>query len=118
MPKTNTCILVVLLLLSSVQSYCGTLKGSVNDKQTGEPIIGGVVVLHGTSYGTTTGLDGSYEIKNIPAGEYDLEMMYTSFTTFHQHIVVKDAETLTVNEANNRRAHRGRGEGKSKERQR
>lgn len=98
MPKTNTCILVVLLLLSSVQSYCGTLKGSVNDKQTGEPIIGGVVVLHGTSYGTTTGLDGSYEIKNIPAGEYDLEMMYTSFTTFHQHIVVKDAETLTVNE--------------------
>jgi outer membrane cobalamin receptor len=98
MPKTNTCILVVLLLLSSVQSYCGTLKGSVIDKQTGEPIIGGVVVLHGTRYGTTTGLDGSYEIRNIPAGEYDLEMMYTSFTTFHQHIVVKDAETLTINE--------------------
>jgi outer membrane cobalamin receptor len=90
--------LFFLLFISSATGYCGTLKGNVSDKQTGEPIIGGVVLLHGTSYGTTTGLDGSYEIKNVPAGEYDLEMMYTSFTTFHQHIVVKDAETLTINE--------------------
>ena len=97
MLRKSTHILIALLLFS-FKSYCGGIKGNVSDKQTGEPVIGAVVMLHGTSYGTTTGLDGSYEIKNIAAGEYDLDLLYSSFKAIHQHITIKDGETQTINE--------------------
>jgi len=89
-------LLSIFLLLFSVKGYSGTIKGSITDKQSGEPLVGAVVMLHGTQYGAATGLDGSYEIKNVPAGEYDFEIMYASFETYKEHISVKDGETLTI----------------------
>src|ERR1700685_765311 len=90
-------ILILTLLILSFKAYSGTIKGNVSDKQTGEPITGAVVMLYGTVYGTTTGLDGSYIITNIPAGPYDFEIIYSSVVTFKQHIDLLDAQAITIN---------------------
>jgi len=96
--RSFTYALSFLFLLLSASSFAATIKGFVFDKQTGEPIIGAVVMLKGTEYGTTTGLDGSYTIKNIPVGTYELDIMYTSFGKYQNEIVVgDDAQTLTNN---------------------
>ena len=48
----------------------GTLKGTVEDTKTHEPIIGGTVRLDGTELGTQTDVTGHFELSKVPAGEY------------------------------------------------
>ena len=98
MPSFTNRILMVILIALSAKSYAGTVKGNVTDKQTGEPAVGAVVMLHGTAYGTTTGLDGSYIIRGIAAGNYDFEITYSSFSTYTEHIVITDTQTIVLNE--------------------
>ena len=90
-------ILFVLFLILAAKGYCGTIKGGVTDKHSGDPLINAIVMLEGTKYGTVTGLDGSYMLQNIPAGTYELVVEYTSFENFKQHIVVTDSERVVVN---------------------
>lgn len=57
----------------------GICSGKILDKETGEEIIGALVVVQGTKLGTTTGTDGRYEIKNIPPGSYTLRFSYIGY---------------------------------------
>jgi len=79
--------------------FAATIKGIVTDKQNGEPVIGAVVMLHGTKYGTTTGLDGSYKIADVPAGAYDLEIRFPSYEVFTQKITLADGAPMEVSPA-------------------
>ncbi|MGN7822531.1 TonB-dependent receptor domain-containing protein [Chitinophaga sp. 22536] len=52
------------------------VKGTVTDKQTGQPLTGAAVKLkneHYTATGTT-GLDGSFVFRNVPAGDYEIKV--------------------------------------------
>ncbi len=92
-------LLILLMCVKTflVTGYSATIKGNVSDKQNSEPLAGAIVMLTGTTYGATTGLDGSYIIRNIPKGEYDLEVKYFSFETFKKHISVTDVEVIIIN---------------------
>ena len=59
----------------------GSVRGTVLDKETGEPIIFGNVFLEGTSYGGTTDVDGFFTISNVPSGQYVLLATYIGFDT-------------------------------------
>src|SRR5258708_1072462 len=98
MPSFTKRIFIVILLVLSVKSYAGTVKGNVTDKQSGEPAVGAIVSLHGTAYGNTTGLDGSYILRGVAEGEYDFEITYTSFSSYTEHIFIKDTQTIVLNE--------------------
>ncbi len=88
----------IALIFASFIANAGTLKGIVLDKQSDEPIIGALVMLKGTQYVTTTGLDGSYVIKNVSKGEYTVEIQYTSFEKYENKITVNDdAQTIALN---------------------
>ena len=97
MPLFIRRILMIIFLVLSIKSYAGIVKGNVTDKQSGEPAVGAAVMLHGTTYGTTAGLDGSYTIHGIPAGEYDFEVVYATFSSYTEHIIIKDTQTLVIN---------------------
>jgi hypothetical protein len=58
-------ILLPLLFCATIASAT-KLKGHVYDKQSGEALVGATVVLENTGKATTTGLDGSFEIKDVP----------------------------------------------------
>jgi TonB dependent receptor/CarboxypepD_reg-like domain/TonB-dependent Receptor Plug Domain len=87
----------ILSLFLSLKGFSGTIKGYITDKSDDAPVIGAAVMLHGTPYGTTTGLDGSYELKNVPAGSYDLEVVYSTYAKYSQHITITGSETLQIN---------------------
>ncbi len=78
----------LLLLLGSISGQAATLKGSVMDARTGEPLIGATVSLANTKFGGTVGLDGNYLIKGVPAGTYTCMVQYI---TYH-----KTQKTITV----------------------
>jgi TonB-dependent receptor len=58
----------------------GTLRGSVIDNVTGEPLIGVTVVVKGTTIGAISDFEGDFELK-LDAGTYDLEASYVSYTS-------------------------------------
>jgi hypothetical protein len=57
----------------------GIVRGNVFDKDNGEPIIYGNILIEGTDFGANTDLDGFFSIANIPPGEYKLVVTYIGY---------------------------------------
>ena len=73
-------LLVFSTCASSVSAQeRGKIAGVVVDAETGEALIGAGVVLVGTTTGSTTDLDGRYEIPNLEPGVYDLQFSYIGY---------------------------------------
>jgi TonB dependent receptor/CarboxypepD_reg-like domain/TonB-dependent Receptor Plug Domain len=69
----------------------GTIKGHVTDKKTGEPLTGAVISVG--KYRTTSGLDGSFIIKNIPEGDYEVTITMVTYQTIKQQVKIKNGAT-------------------------
>lgn len=70
----------VFILWSYFCVYAGSIQGVVKDAQTGESLVGAAVYLKGnTKTGTITGLDGSFVLRNVPAGNAMLICSYISY---------------------------------------
>ncbi len=57
----------------------GTLRGTVIDSESRQPLPGAHVVLKGTRLGTSSDLDGKYELSNIAVGSYTVLFTYLGF---------------------------------------
>jgi len=57
-----------------------TVSGVVSDSKTGEGLIGVNLVVPGTTYGTTTDIDGKYSIK-LSEEQNQLEYSYIGYQT-------------------------------------
>jgi len=76
-------------LLSIIASYSINIQGVVRDAQTGELLIGANVFLkNNKSNGTTSGLDGSFVLKNVQAEKVVLVCSYISYQTLEKEITV------------------------------
>ncbi len=82
--------LSILILLTwasfAFAQETGTLYGVV--KAEGEPLIGANVVVKGSTTGTSTDLDGFYELKNVSLGKQTIVVSYTS-EPLEKTIIVK-----------------------------
>ncbi|WP_223649318.1 TonB-dependent receptor [Hymenobacter psoromatis] len=78
--------LLVCALVLPLASWAGTIKGRVTDARTGEPLVGAVVFLQGTSYNGQVQLDGTFVLRNVPTGEYELVSQYISYEAKNQHV--------------------------------
>lgn len=72
-------IIVLQILCLPHFLMAGNIKGIIIDKEEKEPMIGVTVRVIGTNIGTTTDMEGEYEIKNLPKGTYTLEIRYLSY---------------------------------------
>lgn len=72
-----------LLAASATAIQAHTLDGIVKDNKTGEPLIGTVVrVKELPNVGTTTGLDGSFTLHELPdKGKYTLVVTFMAYKT-------------------------------------
>ena len=73
-------LLIVAMGMSSLAIAQRTVKGKVSDAQSGDPLIGANILVVGTSAGTISDVDGSYEVQ-VPAGATELEFTYTGYTS-------------------------------------
>ncbi|MGY4537377.1 TonB-dependent receptor [Mucilaginibacter sp. UYNi724] len=83
-------LLQVLLPLLFCATIAGAakIKGHVYDKHSGEALVGATIFLDGTGQATSTGLDGSFEIKGVPAGVATLRISYITYKTVTRQITV------------------------------
>lgn len=72
------------------------VSGVVIDSNDSSPLTGAAVVLTGTNHFAISGLDGTFQIRNVPAGAYLLEVSYISYETYNQDINLQEDLNLSI----------------------
>nr|WP_315419531.1 TonB-dependent receptor [uncultured Pedobacter sp.] len=80
--------ILFLLLFCAGTANATKLKGHVYDKQTGEAIVGATVVLENPRRVTNTGLDGTFEFKDVKAGAAKISVSYITYKTIEKTLVI------------------------------
>src|ERR1700761_6399884 len=93
--------LLILLFYSAFTFAQGTatVKGLVVDKQNGEPMLGAAVTLKnksGYTRSTGTGLDGTFVFRNVPEGDYEVEVKYVSYQKAETTFTLRASEVRPV----------------------
>ena len=86
-----------LLIAQQANNKNGSIRGFVTDKENGEPVMFCNVFLEGTTMGSTTNIDGMYNISKVPVGIYNLMITYIGFDTLKLKINVESGKILTKN---------------------
>lgn len=86
-----------LFFISGAYAQKATVRGAVFDKKTAEPVIFAAVYLENTNKGTTTDVDGFFNIAEINPGNYDLLITYLGYDTIRMNV------TLAAGEIKNQR---------------
>jgi hypothetical protein len=91
----------ILLFLSMILpgmllAQTGTITGKVVRADSKAPVVGVSVFLSNATIGTTTADDGSYTLRGIRPGQYDLVVTSVGFEDFQQAVLV-GKEPITVN---------------------
>lgn len=88
-------ILSMVLGIVSVQS--ANITGTVTDAETGELLVGVTVfVKDNLKHSTSTGLDGTFKLRNVPVGSHTVVFRLISYDTFEQTIHISDHSTQTI----------------------
>lgn len=87
--------LLCLLLINMctflfAKDFANTLQGKVTDAATHQPLIGATVYIPDIKAGTVTASDGSFTLKNIPAGTYLVQVQYLGYKTLTEQVTVKN----------------------------
>lgn len=80
--------ILFLLFFSVTAANAAKIKGHVYDKQSGEALVGATIVIEKTGQATSTGLDGSFEFKNVPEGKVTFKISYLTYQTVSKEVTV------------------------------
>ncbi len=95
MKKLLFCLfLTVILLAGNLFADNGIIRGRVVDSETRDALPAANVAIKGTSMGAASDLRGYYIIKNIPPGEYILEVSYIGYTPKQSTVKVEPGKTV------------------------
>ena len=72
-------LLLAFLALTTIAFSQKTITGTVTEEGSGEPLIGASILVVGTSTGTVTDIDGSFELQ-VPEGSNLISVSYTGFS--------------------------------------
>ncbi|MEM1041094.1 MAG: SusC/RagA family TonB-linked outer membrane protein [Bacteroidota bacterium] len=72
---------VALFLLGTLSASAQSVNGTVTDADTGEPLPGVNILVQGTTVGTTTDLNGRYDLE-LPSGNRGLLFSFVGYRDF------------------------------------
>lgn len=89
-------LIIPLFLFTSINVFSNSIRGVVKDAKTQETLPGVTITIKGTTTGTASNLDGSYEL-DVPTGNYTIIAMYMSFATIEiTGVEVKNGKQTTL----------------------
>jgi TonB-dependent receptor len=88
----KTSILAFVGCCLALFSYAGTIKGKIRDSKTGEPMTGATVILEHTRFSTIVLLDGTFTLRHIPTGKYQILVSTIGYQTSKELDVELNAE--------------------------
>ncbi len=93
-------LLLALPLTAQAQDITQTLRGTIYDQSTHEPLMGAtVVVMHSNpAIGSTTDEAGSFSLLNLPLGRVSLEISYIGYETrIIPEVMITSAKEVVLN---------------------
>ncbi len=94
--KQSLILLVISALMAASSSWCGEIAGEITSENNSSPIGGANVFLEHTTLGSTTNLDGQFNIRSVCAGKYHLIATMIGYKPFHQDIEITDENDLSI----------------------
>jgi hypothetical protein len=89
-----------LLLPLFLHAQYQTIRGSLHDAQTHNPIIGATIVILDLeeTRGTTSNIDGNFILENVPVGQRTIEVSFLGYENFQFNNVLSSAKewNLTI----------------------
>ncbi|MFZ1289341.1 MAG: TonB-dependent receptor [Melioribacteraceae bacterium] len=85
-------LIIFFVFQTEISAQTGNIKGKILDKNTSETLLGSNISIKGTSLGAASDLDGNYIVRNIPVGNYTIEVSYIGY----------NSQTLEINIIENR----------------
>ncbi len=76
----------------------GTLTGKIVDQTSGEEIIGANIFITGTKLGASTDIDGKFNIKQIPEGDYSVRISFLGYETKNiSNVIITTGAEIPLN---------------------
>lgn len=98
MNRSALFIVLFMVIALSVQAQQGIVKGRVFDAVTNESIPFTNVIIQGTNTGTTTDIDGKYELTQLEPGLYNIQFSYLGYKDVVEYEVqVTNSQPASVN---------------------
>ena len=89
-------ILLFSWLLLALTAHAGTIRGRVAGAGTGEALIGATVLVQGTTLSAPVDATGRYEIRDVPAGRYQVRASFVGYGEQTRVITLQQAEVVTL----------------------
>lgn len=89
-------LLLILILCSTTLAQNATLKGTVTDKETSKALPGANIMLASKNLetGTATGLDGAFELPQLPPDEYSVTITFIGYKkTVVENVILRSGDT-------------------------
>lgn len=83
-------------LLFILPGFAQDIKGVIADSITGEPMTGATVTLKPGGIKQMVQLNGTFRFKKIPAGTYQLEVVFTGYRTLLQVVITDGHNDVEV----------------------
>ncbi len=97
MSKKIGLFFLLLFFSFTIQAQTGTIRGTITDAKTNEPLIGASVLIEGTTNGAAADLDGNYVIQNVPAGTHSLVVSYVAYESVARNgVVLQNNQEIVV----------------------
>lgn len=96
MKKFYVAAIIMLVLLPAVTfAQNGTIRGFIYDRENGEPMMFTNVYLKGTTIGSSTDVNGYYNISKVPPGNYTLMVTTVGYDSIKIAITLKPGGIVT-----------------------
>jgi len=87
----------MLALPIAVLAQVGTVRGTIYDKDTGQPVGFATVQFEGLTIGASTDMNGFFSISNVPAGTQRIMVSFIGLESYSAEIQLKKGEILYQN---------------------
>ena len=91
----TTCIIILLIVNSSLFSQKGSIYGSINDLDTKSPLEGATININTGNISDNSDQFGKFNINNVAPGKYELVATFIGYST--EIIPVEVKENLVSN---------------------
>ncbi|MHC1707226.1 MAG: TonB-dependent receptor [Bacteroidales bacterium] len=95
--KKSGILLFYLASLTGFQTTAQyTISGTVKDLNNGELLPAAAVYIDNSQFSALTDNEGSFILKNVPDGEYNIQASYVGYTAYQAKIKVSSDITLVI----------------------
>lgn len=96
-----TAVAILPDVVLAVGEDLGRIQGTITEAQSKAPIPGAKIRATGPSLigpprESLSGEDGSYELSNLPHGDYDIELSFSGVAPLHRRVEVRAGETTPL----------------------